>query len=96
MSGVTGVTHTAMPRATADLEGLSSWSRVHAQITDAADAFFYKLGYRVAKNAKLTLSVSLLLVVACGFGFTKLNVVTAGERRRTSLQGFPTKCRVSN
>lgn len=67
------------PGGGATKEGPSSWSRVHGRTTDAADAFFYSLGYWVSKNAKLTLALSLGAVISCCFGFVNLDIVTAGN-----------------
>lgn len=60
-------------------KGGSRWSRFHGRINEKADAFFYRLGYWVSNNAKLTLAISVVLIVACCFGFANFEIVTAGE-----------------
>lgn len=49
------------------------------------DNFFYRLGYGVARNTKRTLLVSLILVVACSFGFANFKIETEGERKAKGL-----------
>ena len=60
----------------------SRGSRFHGRINDAADAFFYSLGYWVAHHAKLTVFISIGLIIACCFGFVKFEIETAGEHGR--------------
>eukprot|EP00904_Undaria_pinnatifida_P008203 jgi/Undpi1/4512/HiC_scaffold_18.g07866.m1 len=59
--------------------GGSRTSRFHGRINDAADAFFYRLGYWVAHHAKLTVFISIGLIIACCFGFVNFEIETAGE-----------------
>ena len=42
-----------------------------------ADNFFYRLGYWVATHPKRTLLISIVLVIACCFGFA--NFVVEGD-----------------
>eukprot|EP00903_Cladosiphon_okamuranus_P022061 g20288.t1 len=70
----------------ADSEGVhdgspagSGWERFHARVNEKADNFFYRLGYGVATRPKLTLLVSVVLVVACCFGFTNFRVEDDSE-----------------
>lgn len=44
-----------------------------------ADNFFYRLGYWVAKHPKMTLFISLLLVIGCSFGFVNFETESDGE-----------------
>ena len=55
------------------------WQRLHSKANGAADHFFYRLGYWVATHPKLTLLISLLLVIACCFGFARFEVDNSGE-----------------
>lgn len=55
------------------------WPWLHAKANDVADNFFYKLGYRVARHPKLTLLISLVLVLVCCWGFKNFEYVTDGE-----------------
>ena len=55
---------------------------MHGKINHVADNFFYRLGYWVATHPKATLTISLLLVVACCFGFANFVVESDGERER--------------
>ena len=52
----------------------SAWERFHARINDTADSFFYCLGYWVATHPKRTLFVSVVLVIACCFGFANFRI----------------------
>lgn len=54
-----------------------------------ADDFFYRLGFWVAKHAKLTLIISFILVVGCCFGFANYREETdGGEVRNLSVRVF--------
>ena len=56
-----------------------AWSRCHGRINRVADNFFYRLGLWVASHPKLTLFTSLVLVIACCFGFANFRVESDGE-----------------
>ncbi|CAM9899558.1 unnamed protein product, partial [Ectocarpus sp. 12 AP-2014] len=62
----------------ADTKG-STWSRIHARVNEAADNFFYRLGYWVATRPKRTLLISLVFVIACCFGFANFRIEGDGE-----------------
>eukprot|EP00903_Cladosiphon_okamuranus_P015713 g14505.t1 len=57
----------------------NAWSRFHARINERADNFFYRLGRGVAFRPKRTLFISIVLVVACCFGFANFRVENDGE-----------------
>ena len=62
----------------------SAWARFHAKINHAADGFCYRLGYWVAKHAKLTVLASILFVILCSAGFANFSTEASGEPRRGS------------
>lgn len=55
------------------------WWNIHDKVNEAADSFFYSLGYWVATHTKLTLFISLLSVIVCCFGFANFELETDGE-----------------
>ncbi|CBJ26537.1 conserved unknown protein [Ectocarpus siliculosus] len=55
-------------------KGSSAWPRFHDRINEVADNFFYRLGYWVATHPKRTLLISLVLVIACCFGFANFRI----------------------
>ncbi|CAM9613684.1 unnamed protein product [Ectocarpus sp. 12 AP-2014] len=57
----------------------SAWSRIHPRVNEAADNFFYHLGYWVATHPKRTLLISLVFVIACCFGFANFRIEGDGE-----------------
>ena len=52
---------------------------MHAKANDVVDNFFYHLGYRVATHPKLTLLISLVLVLVCCWGFKNFESENDGE-----------------
>ena len=62
----------------------SAWARFHAKINHAADGFYYRLGYWVAKHTKLTVLASIVFVILCSAGFANFSTETSGEPRRGS------------
>lgn len=67
------------PSAKSSSRGGSTWSRGHRRMNDAANSFFYRLGYWVATHAKSTVLISLVLVAACCFGFASFRQETDGK-----------------
>ncbi|CAM9472679.1 unnamed protein product, partial [Ascophyllum nodosum] len=57
----------------------SWWARHHHRLNEVADNFFYRLGYWVAKHARLTLLISVLLVGACCIGFVNFEIENDSE-----------------
>lgn len=57
----------------------SWWTRFHGKANEVADHFFYRLGYWVAGHPKRTLLISVVLVIACCFGFANFENETGGE-----------------
>ena len=57
----------------------SRWTRTHGKANQMAGRFFYRLGYWVAGHPKWTLLISLVLVIACCFGFAKFEIENNGE-----------------
>lgn len=55
------------------------WLRFHSSITHAVDGFYYRLGYWVANHTRVTLSISLVLVILCCFGFGNFTVESDSE-----------------
>ncbi|CAM9415157.1 unnamed protein product, partial [Ectocarpus sp. 8 AP-2014] len=68
----------AQQNAADDSKG-SAWSTFHARVNEAADNFFYRLGYWVATHPKRTLLISLVFVIACCFGFANFRIEGDGE-----------------
>lgn len=56
----------------------SWWTRLHGKANGVADNLFYRLGYWVAGHAKRTLLISLVLVIACCFGFANFETANGG------------------
>ena len=54
-------------------------TRLHGKANQVADRLFYRLGYCVAGHPKRTLVISLVLVIACCFGFTNFETENNGE-----------------
>lgn len=67
-------------------DDVAVWRRVHAAANRAVDERFYRLGYWVATNPKLTLLLNLAFVALCSIGFVNFKVVTDGERLVAAAQ----------
>lgn len=56
------------------------WARFHRTVNQAADDFYYRLGFWVASNPKKTLAAGTLFVILCCFGLVRFRIETDGER----------------
>lgn len=64
-----------------------AWLRFHSTVNHAVDNFYYRLGYWVATHSRVTIGISLLLVILCCFGFANFTVESDGES--LNCQSFP-------